>query len=71
MKYIILKKVDFENEQLISVLLCDEVEKARQEMYYKHDILDIVEIEKNETNRVEVLVKKYINHTINDIIKEW
>ena len=31
MKYIILKKVDFENEQLISVILCDEVERHRQE----------------------------------------
>ena len=71
MKYIILKKVDFENEQLISVLLCDEVENSRQENYYRHDILDIVEVEKNETNRVEVLVKKYISHAINDIIKEW
>lgn len=67
MKYIILKKVDFENEQLISVLLCDEVERSRQENYYSHDILAIVEVEKNETNRVEVLVKKYISHTINDL----
>lgn len=67
MKYIILKKVDFENEQLISVLLCDEVERSRQENYYRHDILAIVEVEKNETNRVEVLVKKYISHTINDL----
>lgn len=67
MKYIILKKVDFENEQLISVILCDEVERHRQENYYSHDILAIVEVEKNETNRVEVLVKKYISHTINDL----
>lgn len=67
MKYIILKKVDFENEQLISVLLCDEVERVRQENFYRHDILAIVEVEENETNRVEVLVKKYISHTINDL----
>lgn len=67
MKYIILKKVDFENEQLISVLLCNEVERVRQENFYRHDILAIVEVEENETNRVEVLVKKYISHTINDL----